>query len=145
VDATNHLNPHVYLSTGCLHGHHDYCNCMVGVTGEKRPGRCKFCDAPCTCECHRISDLSPGQFERLVDFLQARSKQGNTGLETGRDTMEDITELAKRAYTAYGSVTGFKNYQGNPMPEWDNLGETIQAAWCAAVRNVLGNVDSDQP
>lgn len=43
---------HVYLSTGCLHGEHAYCQSMTGQQGEKRPGRCKFCDARCTCACH---------------------------------------------------------------------------------------------
>lgn len=43
---------HYYLSTGCLHGEHEYCQSMVGTRGEKRPGRCKFCDARCVCECH---------------------------------------------------------------------------------------------
>lgn len=34
-------------------------------------------------------------------------------------------------YTVYGSVTGFKNFQGNPMPAWADLTTTIQAAWNA--------------
>lgn len=45
--------PHVYLSTGCLHGEHDYCQSMTGIQGDKRGGRCKFCDALCTCPCHQ--------------------------------------------------------------------------------------------
>lgn len=40
---------HRYLSTACLHGEHDYCKAMVGQAGEKRPGRCKFCNALCVC------------------------------------------------------------------------------------------------
>lgn len=43
---------HEYLSTGCWHGHHDYCKSMTGYGGSKRSGRCKFCDARCTCSCH---------------------------------------------------------------------------------------------
>jgi hypothetical protein len=43
---------HVYLSTGCLAGEHDYCRSMVGAQGEKRPGRSKFTDAACICRCH---------------------------------------------------------------------------------------------
>lgn len=46
------LIPHEYLSTGCLHGQHEYCRNMVGYQGEKRPGRCKFCEATCRCACH---------------------------------------------------------------------------------------------
>lgn len=44
---------HDYLSTGCLHGEHAYCQSMTGQAGAKRPGRCKFCDARCVCSCHK--------------------------------------------------------------------------------------------
>ncbi|MCX4792544.1 hypothetical protein OG369_42985 [Streptomyces sp. NBC_01221] len=44
--------PHEYLSTGCLHGEHAYCQSMTGQQGEKRPAECKFCRARCTCSCH---------------------------------------------------------------------------------------------
>lgn len=40
---------HVYLSTACLAGRHDYCKAMTGVQGEKRPGRAKFSGAVCVC------------------------------------------------------------------------------------------------
>lgn len=43
---------HVYLSTGCLHGEHAYCQGHTGQAGAKKPARCKFCDAPCVCDCH---------------------------------------------------------------------------------------------
>jgi hypothetical protein len=45
--------PHEYLSTACYHLDHDYCNAMTGYSGRKRPGQCKFCEAKCTCQCHR--------------------------------------------------------------------------------------------
>ncbi|MFM9703633.1 hypothetical protein [Streptomyces galilaeus] len=44
---------HHYLSTGCLHGDHGYCQGMTGIAGSKRPGECKFCRAPCRCICHQ--------------------------------------------------------------------------------------------
>ena len=44
---------HVYLSTGCLHGDHGYCQSMTGLNGAKRPGECKHCGARCRCRCHR--------------------------------------------------------------------------------------------
>lgn len=48
---------HVYLSTSCQHGQHDYCASATGSNGQtewvKRPGRCKFCPALCVCSCHR--------------------------------------------------------------------------------------------
>lgn len=43
---------HVYLSTGCLHGEHAYCQAKTGAVGAKTPATCKFCAAPCVCECH---------------------------------------------------------------------------------------------
>lgn len=47
-------DPHVYLSTACLHGQHTYCQAKIGNQGEKQPGTCKFCPAQCICECHRL-------------------------------------------------------------------------------------------
>lgn len=44
-----------------------------------------------------------------------------------------LRELAREAYHRYGSVTDFKNFQGNPMPEFDALPDTIKRAWEAAV------------
>jgi hypothetical protein len=32
-------------------------------------------------------------------------------------------------YQAYGRVTNFKNFQGNPMPEWGDLPDIIKLAW----------------
>lgn len=52
--------PHVYLSTGCLHGEHDYCQSMIGMQGEKRPSRCKWCEAQCRCSCH-VGDEGGGR------------------------------------------------------------------------------------
>jgi hypothetical protein len=51
------------------------------------------------------------------------------------DTDDQIV-MAKLAYAAYGKTTDFKNYQGNPMPSWDALGDTIQGAWVAAANAV---------
>jgi hypothetical protein len=47
------LGTHAYLSTGCLHGNHGYCQGMTGMAGAKRPGVCKHCPAACRCNCHR--------------------------------------------------------------------------------------------
>ena len=48
-------DPHRYLSTGCLHGEHAYCQTEArrydGTT--KTAATCKFCAAPCICECHQ--------------------------------------------------------------------------------------------
>lgn len=50
--AKEQAGAHRYLSTACFHGDHDYCKSMTGYHGEKRPARCKFCDARCACFCH---------------------------------------------------------------------------------------------
>lgn len=47
-----------------------------------------------------------------------------------------MTVHARRAYAAYGAMTGGKNYQGLPMPSWDELGDVIQRAWIAAANAV---------
>lgn len=44
--------------------------------------------------------------------------------------------MAKLAYAAYGQTTDFKNFQGNPMPAWDDLGDPIRRAWTAAAAAV---------
>lgn len=43
---------HHYLSTGCLHGDHGYCQGKTGKVGAKKPAACKFCGAACGCPCH---------------------------------------------------------------------------------------------
>lgn len=56
---------HAYLSTGCLHGDHAYCQSagaanpdLTAEEGRKRPAECKFCAAPCVCPCHRSDPRS---------------------------------------------------------------------------------------
>lgn len=44
-----------------------------------------------------------------------------------------LRQLAEEAYARYGSVTEFKNFRGDPMPAFADLGPKIQAAWEAAV------------
>lgn len=46
------------------------------------------------------------------------------------DTDEEL--LARNMYQAYGNTTDFKNYQGHPMPTWEELPEKIKEAWIAA-------------
>lgn len=40
--------------------------------------------------------------------------------------------LARIGYEAYGKTTDFKNYQGLPMPPFDNLPSKIIEAWVNA-------------
>lgn len=43
--------------------------------------------------------------------------------------MADVETIGRLAYAAYGELTDHKNYQGLPMPTWDDLPENIRAAW----------------
>jgi hypothetical protein len=49
------LGGHTYLSTGCLHDDHGYCQSAAGKAGAKRPAECKTCGAPCICRCHKTA------------------------------------------------------------------------------------------
>jgi hypothetical protein len=48
--------------------------------------------------------------------------------------------LAITAYQAYGESVGWKNYQGLPMPRWDDLPPTIKQAWLDAADAVKAAV-----
>lgn len=50
--ASRPAGGHLYLSTGCRHGDHAYCQNHTGLSGQKTPATCKFCGAPCICGCH---------------------------------------------------------------------------------------------
>lgn len=47
-----------------------------------------------------------------------------------------MVDLGMLAYLAYGEYVGMVNFQGDPMPEWDDLPERIQRAWREAARRV---------
>ncbi|MDX3455032.1 hypothetical protein PV396_24345 [Streptomyces sp. ME02-8801-2C] len=49
-------------------------------------------------------------------------------------------DLAQSAYAAYGEATDHQNYQGQPMPEWEALGERIQKAWIAAAGTIAMDI-----
>lgn len=52
LDDAKAPDHHVYLSTGCLHGEHTYCQGRTGQAGAKKPAECKWCAAKCRCSCH---------------------------------------------------------------------------------------------
>jgi hypothetical protein len=43
-------------------------------------------------------------------------------------------ETAKKQYRAYGEVTHFLNFKGEPMPEFEDLPAKIKEAWIEAAR-----------
>lgn len=53
---------------------------------------------------------------------------------TDDDRDATLDRQARAAYSAYGAEVGWKNFQGSPMPQWQDLGGTIQAAWRAAAK-----------
>lgn len=44
----------------------------------------------------------------------------------------ELEQLARLAYAAYGLVVHYKNHAGQPMPEFDDLPERTRNAWVAA-------------
>lgn len=52
-------------------------------------------------------------------------------------------DLARLAYTAYGDSTNWKNHQGNLMPNWIDLPESIKHAWKAASDCVYNKAYTD--
>lgn len=52
--------------------------------------------------------------------------------------------LAKVAYHAYGAEADWKNYQGLPMPQWDDLGDAIQGAWVQAANAVVKELNGPE-
>jgi hypothetical protein len=48
-----------------------------------------------------------------------------------------MSERAKAAYAAYGEVVGWKNFRGDPMPQFAELPEIIQQAWDGACEGAL--------
>ncbi len=49
-------------------------------------------------------------------------------------------DLGRTGYEAYGKTTDFKNYQGLPMPDWEELPEQIRSAWVSAAIAVAKKV-----
>jgi len=41
------------------------------------------------------------------------------------------------AYAAYGNYVGWVNYQGLPMPPWEELPDKIKGAWGAAAEAIV--------
>lgn len=54
-------------------------------------------------------------------------------------TSEQV-ELGKIAYDAYAHAVGWKSVTGDKLPEWPDLPERIQLAWCLAAAGVARRV-----
>jgi hypothetical protein len=75
--------------------------------------------------CHRHLEDSRMRIGKAIQHSETR--------ESIFDIQKDPEKMARLAYKRYGAVTDFKNFQGNPMPEFDELPEKIKEAWKAAV------------
>jgi hypothetical protein len=98
---------HDYLSTGCLHGQHDYCSAMTGRTGDKAPASCKFCAAPCRCPCHLAAYVGLDTTPAPLPIDQLAYGIGvddfRTGIEYNLDAMHRLyTEHPAMADTVMG-------------------------------------------
>lgn len=49
-------------------------------------------------------------------------------------TNGEYKERALAAYTAYGDAVGWKNYQGSPMPKFEDLSQEQMVGWYQAVK-----------
>ncbi|MGQ5576735.1 hypothetical protein [Streptomyces sp. ECR3.8] len=95
TDATSH----VYLSTGCLHGHHDYCQNHTGRDGTKTPAQCKFCAAPCICGCHTPKETTMPTCTATIEGphvlgggpITCTREAGHPGNHTGPQTSDGKT------------------------------------------------------
>ena len=55
--------------------------------------------------------------------------------------MSTQEEYGRIAYDAYCESVGFvSHYTQDALPEWDNLAEPVQVAWCSAANAVLGHL-----
>lgn len=47
------------------------------------------------------------------------------------------SRLTEAAYSAYGEDAKWLTWNGNPMPQWDQLNDAVKSHWIAAVEFVL--------
>lgn len=48
-----------------------------------------------------------------------------------------MPDYAQMAYEAYAEHQGWKNFQGNPIPPWQDVRQDIKDAWDVAIQTVL--------
>lgn len=87
AQATEPAGVHRYLSTGCWHGDHAYCQSMTGLNGAKRPASCKFCQAACRCGCHDGEAEQPGPLTPAEEARLAQAGVHTPGCDCGHDGM----------------------------------------------------------
>ena len=86
--------------------------------------------------------ITEGMLEGIERAKQAGRIIEYRNLPNWNPAEEPLTCLnpAAIAYDAYGATTDYKNYLGLPMPEWEDLPETIKKAWWAAAQAVIAEI-----
>jgi hypothetical protein len=94
-------------------------------------------------EIHNTEEYCNATLETLQPMFPGENRTGVTvnTKQTEKSVALEPESLARSAYAAYGKVTDFKNFRGEPMPAFDALPSTIQAAWFAACGDVLHQVN----
>lgn len=54
-----------------------------------------------------------------------------------------MSDLGRKQYEDYGNFVHWKNFQGNPMPKWDELPQTIRGAWAAVAQGCQSDGQAD--
>lgn len=70
-----------------------------------------------------------GLLERLADDEPEQETRGHTVSEPGE---LDADEAGRQAYDAYSLVVGGRDFRGDRLPLWVELGEQRRRAWAAA-------------
>lgn len=94
----------------------------------------------------KVSHLTKPEWDRLAglgasvgDDESAVIVPRNAMLTAARQLVAEDAAAdseAQGAYKAYGAVTDFLNFRGDPMPAWEDLPARIRAAWMNAALGV---------
>ena len=55
--------------------------------------------------------------------------------------MPDYNELGRIGFNAYSEKADWKNYEGNPIPQWPDLPQHIRDKWAVATEAIAVQVD----
>jgi hypothetical protein len=88
---------------------------------------------------HHPEDVKYGYCGNCHEFTSEGTVK-NTRDEHDPFTDAGAIEAGRIAYQAYGQATRFRNFQGDPMPDWGSLSDQIQQAWAASAQAVAKRV-----
>lgn len=99
-----------------------------------------------------VTGASTERYLQMLIFL-APTLASLLGIQVGVKTQQTATETkaivspsngeyvarARDAYTAYGGVVGWKSFQGDALPKFDELSDEQKRGWYAAARTANGD------